>query len=66
MTTDRTTGPDMYVMHEHGYGPGTGHAHAVGQGHTGDVNNPRATDHTGVEIISWAEHIRRHNPGPRQ
>jgi hypothetical protein len=52
-------GPDMYVSHQH-YGPGSGHSHAVGQGHTGDITNPNATRHDGVEIISWVEHIRRY------
>lgn len=55
-------GPDMYVAHEH-YGPGSGHSHAVAQGHAGDVTNPSATRHDGVEVISWVEHIRRYRPG---
>jgi hypothetical protein len=45
---------NMYVPHEHGYDDGL-HSHSVVQTHTGDVNNPKANDHTGVASLSYDE-----------
>jgi hypothetical protein len=56
---DRPAGNDLkladwYEMHDHGYGEGQ-HAHSTEQHHSGDVNNPRANDHTGVPTMPWDE-----------
>lgn len=49
------TGPDgWYVMHDHGDGAGR-HGHHICQHHAGSVTNPKANDHSGVEILSTFE-----------
>lgn len=47
-----------YVMHEHGDGQGR-HGHSTAQNHMGDVNNPRANDHTGVETVATLEEAQK-------
>lgn len=44
-----TTRPGWYVMHEHG--DGLRHVHSTVQGHSGSTTNPRANDHSCVEVI---------------
>ena len=46
---------DWYAMHDHGYGR---HLHSTAQGHSGDVNNPKANDHTGVAVLPSLDEAR--------
>jgi hypothetical protein len=59
-STPPTTEVGWYVMHDHGYG--VRHLHSTAQGHSGDRDNPRANDHTGVTVLPTLDAARSTPP----
>jgi hypothetical protein len=55
MTTEEPV--RWYLMHDHGE-PSGRHIHSTAQSHAGDVNNPRANDHTGVATAATLDQAR--------